>query len=196
MAGRTPREAVGAFYAPLHDAALCITDRPFVADGFAPSDRSHSVTFQPIGEPVLLDSRYGRRTIGLTVTHLYGIARTDDPDRGPWEVESLAYSYELQDREGNELFSYHWDPSEASPSWAKFPHLHVSGRVTPLPLGSGLPSLPLGGLHFPTDQVAFDAVVRMLLREFRVPARRPEAQWTRILADGEAAFSRWRRTRG
>lgn len=116
--------------------------------------------------------------------------------RGQWAVEWLAYSHELQDRAGNELFAYHCDPSEASPSWAKFPHFHVSGRLTPLPLGSGLPSLPLGGLHVPTDQVAFEAVVRMLLRESRVPARRPEAQWTRILADGEAAFRAWRRTRG
>lgn len=180
----------------MHESALCITDRPFVADGYVPSDRAHGVTFQPIGEPVLLDSRYGRRSIGLTVTHLYRIARTGDPGRGPWAVESLAYYYELQDREGNELFSYHWDPSEAGPSWATFPHLHVSGRLAPLPLGSGLPMLPLGGLHFPTDYVAFEAVVRMLLREFRVPARRSEARWSRILADGEAAFRGWRRAAG
>ena len=122
------------------------------------------------------------------------VVRTDDPDRGPWSVSTVGYFYEVLERDGNELFAYHWHPGEAGTSWAKFPHLHISGRGEPLPLGTGLTPVALGALHFPTDRVAFEAVIRILLKEFEVPPRRPEVSrpgrlgWAELLDRNEAVF--------
>lgn len=161
------------------------------ADEFGPATKTHGVTSLPLGEPILLDSKYGRRSIGLTFSHLYALESGPGIERGrgrAWSIRPLAYLYDVQDRDGSELFAYHWDPDESALGWAKFPHLHVSGRLPPLPLGSGSSAVSLGDLHFPTEPVAFAAIVRLLLVEFAVPARRPEAESRTILASSEMAF--------
>ena len=188
MTSRTASEAVAAFSAPLLDAARCITDRPLVSTGSAPGDKTPTLVFLPAGQVVPLDSRFGRRSVGLRIQHLYRVVPVGVRGRNRWTVESVAYIYEVFDRDERELFAYHWDPREASESWAKFPHLHVSRRLPALPIGDGEDSLVLGKLHFPTEPIAFAALVRLLIRELGVPPRRPD--WERILDESAAVFRR------
>lgn len=123
----------------------------------------------------------------------YHIVETNDLNRGPWKVTTTGYEYALLDPQGREILTYHWNPVDAGPP---YPHMHVSGRLTPLDIGKGLPPIPLGELHIPTDRVALEAVIRLLLEEFEVPPRKPEHEWRRILDEGEAAFRAWRTRSG
>lgn len=92
------------------------------------------------------------------------------------------YTYSLADRLDRELFAYHWHPDAAS--WAKFRHLHLSGRLAPLSLGEG-GELSLGNIHFPTERITVAAFVRLLIEQVAVVPRRTE--WHGILAASDAA---------
>ena len=158
------------------------------ASGVAPSERPHTISFRPATDLVPLDSAFGRRSIKLSVDHLYAIEAMSDSPLTPWVIRTVAYFYQVYDNDEWELFSYHWDPREESPSWAEFPHMHVGRRLPRLAIGDGNASLVLGDLHFPTEPVAVAALVRLLIRELGVPPRRPD--WERILDKSAAAFRR------
>lgn len=68
-----------------------------------------------------------------------------------------------------------------------YPHLHLSGRLPPLELGSRAGSVRLGGMHLPTGgeigQVTLGDVVRLLITEFGVAPRR--AGWRRVVAEAD-----------
>lgn len=184
MVDRTPEAAVEAFLEPLRQAALCLTDRPLLASGYRPSAAPHSVTFAPRGDAVPLRSRSGFRGVDLFVSHRYRIVEAAGADRGAWKAATAAYTYDILDRSGRELLTYHWHPDDAGPD---FPHLHVSGRIGALPIGENQPPIALGTMHLPTGLVSFAAVVRLLIDEFAVAPRRDD--WRNLIAASEAAFN-------
>ena len=91
-----------AFVAPFLHAARCVTDCPLVGTGISPSARPPVVTFLPTGQIVLLDSRFGRRTVGLRLQYLCRVIRVGESARDLWTVDTVAYIYEVFDREGRE----------------------------------------------------------------------------------------------
>lgn len=65
-------------------------------------------------------------------------------------------------------------------------HLHVHGSLgesTALPADK-----PLEKVHFPTARVALEAVIRLLIEDFGVPAREPSEVWRPVLAWTEREF--------
>ncbi len=120
----------------------------------------------------------------LRLTHSYRVVADSSVDR-LWRVETVAYWYQILDREARELLAYHWHLQTVGPA---FPHLHISGRIGTLPVGRNVPPVALGEMHLPTSHVPFAAVARLLVTELRIaPMRR---DWQATLAAGEAAFAR------
>ncbi|MGI8477716.1 MAG: hypothetical protein ACR2OO_15295 [Thermomicrobiales bacterium] len=157
--------------------ARCITDRPVLAGGYRPIEASYSVTFAPRGFPVPLGAKDGRRGVGLLINHYYRVVHSGEESRRGWEVQPTGYFYEILDPDGREILSYHWHPEASGPD---HPHLHLSGRLPPFDLGPRFAPVALGAVHVATGQVAFGAVVRMLIEEFGVAPRR--ADWRGVVA--------------
>lgn len=43
-------------------------------------------------------------------------------------------------------------------------------------------------IHFPTRRVSLEAVIRLLIQEFKVPPRKPAEFWRSLLSESEAIF--------
>jgi hypothetical protein len=93
-----------------------------------------------------------------------------------WHVSTTAYDYRISRVESDrELLSWHWHPRTG----VHFPHLHVSADQLSR------------RLHVPSGLVSIEAVLRMLLAELEVPAKRED--WAEVLAETEARFVAHRR---
>ena len=101
------------------------------------------------------------------------------------EVRISGYRYQLFDSQDREILAYHWHPEGISP--IAYPHLHLSGRLSPLDLGPRQEPAALGEMHLPTGDVTLADVVRLLITEFGIAPRR--ADWEAIL-DAERALGR------
>lgn len=87
-------------------------------------------------------------------------------------TRAVGYRYRVLDLEGRELVAYHWHPEGVSP--VTYPHLHLSSRLAPIPVGRGGEPVALGEVHLPTGFVAFADVVRLLIVAFGVQPRRTD----------------------
>jgi hypothetical protein len=95
--------------------------------------------------------------------------------RSHWRVSTVAYVCRLDDDAGIESVAWHWHPR----SRVTHPHAHVAG-------------LAMGGrAHLPTGRVSIESVLRFLLDDLGVPARRPD--YAEVLAEAERLFIRRRR---
>lgn len=74
--------------------------------------------------------------------------------------------YAILDNAGDEAFAYHWHPDGRSDVTA--PHLHIGRAYC---YGSAVIES-----HFPTGRVSFQQVVRFLLDDLAVNARRADAR--------------------
>jgi len=153
-----------------------VSDRPLLASGYRPSREPHVVSFAPRGDPAPLRLRSGQIGLALRVALRYEIVEAVLASPTSWTVRPLGYSYDVLDRDGREVVVYHWHPFGIGPS---FPHLHVSGRVGDLSLGSGLPSVAIGSAYLPTGYVDLASVIQLLIGEFDVSPRRSD--WRRIV---------------
>jgi hypothetical protein len=91
-----------------------------------------------------------------------------------WHVSTVAYDYRLDRSTGGELVSWHWHPA-GEPD----PHLHVSGAILSRKA------------HLPSGRVSIESVLRLLLRDLGVSARRDDA--FAVLTAAEASFRTHRR---
>lgn len=127
-------------------------------------------------DPVpLTDGRFLRFGIFLYLEH------TQDGPRV--KVSSSSFQYQM-DREGDHwIFRYDYlrDAPDVHPST----HLHIRGSLTE----SCLPSdCTLERVHFPTNRIALEAVIRMLVEQFEVPSNQSAEIWRPLLAETEQAF--------
>jgi hypothetical protein len=96
-------------------------------------------------------------------------------DEDGWHVSTVAYRYQLLDENDGELIAWHWHPG-AGPD---HPHIHV-------------PAGPINRhVHVPTGRVSIETVLRLLLTDLEVPARRPDHG--EVLDETEARFIQYRR---
>jgi hypothetical protein len=64
--------------------------------------------------------------------------------------------------------------------------LQIRGSVTE---ATALPQgVPLERIHFPTQRLSLEAVIRLLVDQFGVPTAEPANVWRPVLAVSEAAF--------
>jgi hypothetical protein len=102
------------------------------------------------------------------------------------KVEHATYQYQV-DEDGHHWafrYDYERDPENEHPAC----HLQIRGNLyeNELRLHRGL----LERTHFPTGRVSLEAVLRLLIVQFQVPANTPADYWRPILAASEAAFER------
>jgi hypothetical protein len=176
LPGRTPAAADEAFLAPLRRALNCLTDVQLYASRPAkPGDvRVLALSENP------LRLRSSIVAGGLLLRLLQQFRSVEEP-KAPrsqrWHVSTVQYDYRLSRVEdGKELLAWHWHPDLGVPH----PHLHagVSDEIS-------------RRLHLPCGRVSIESVLRLLLGELGVRAKRED--WPRVLDEAEAPFIQYRR---
>lgn len=164
-----------------------------IASG-AEQDEDNAVTLFPEGQdggdPARLRTHGGEGELLFRFAHQYRVVHVpDDLDRGPYEVSSSFYRYDVLDRDGGEVVVFHWEQEGRSP--VRTPHLHLPAArpvVLPQRVNSGVAALRtyLNRLHLPTGRILVEDVIELLIREFAaVPL---VADWEAILAENRTAF--------
>ncbi len=173
LPGRTPAQARHAFLEPLHRSLSCVTAARLLARTGRPGEVE---TLALSEDPLRLRSATAG-SLRFMLAHRFRLVE-DVPSA--WHVSTLAYDYRLSDGDGRELISWHWHPAPLP--GPEFPHLHVASGP--------------GGrhAHIPTGRVSIESVLRFLLNDLGVPARREHAHdWDQILNEAERAFAEHRR---
>lgn len=111
---------------------------------------------------------------GLGLAARYRVA-TVAGDRG-WEAMLAAYRYDLWDRDGREMLSYHWHP--VARSHVTTPHLHLG-------IGAASWRPELAKAHLPTGHVTLEDVLLLAIQDLGVPPLRGD--WRTILFGGREA---------
>lgn len=103
--------------------------------------------------------------------------------RASWTVGSLAYSYELLERDERRVIAYHWHP-ETPPA---FDHLHFGRQFAhaSLPDDIRARATALVRAHLPTQRISLQSVIRLAILELRVEPIRDD--WQSILRETEAS---------
>jgi hypothetical protein len=99
------------------------------------------------------------------------------------KVADSAYQYQA-DRDGADwMFRYDFlrNPPEPHPA----SHLQLNAALAQGWLPDGM---PLSRVHFPTDRISFEAVIRLLIDQFAVPSNGSADVWRPLLAESEALF--------
>jgi hypothetical protein len=179
LPGKTPAEAIEAFSAPLRDCLACVLPPTAVVHAYGQKrgDQYLLTLLGHRGEPVPLGGPHG---VGFRLAHHYAVVPAGDPD-DPFRVRSLAYYYTITTARGREAIAYHWHPDSEGADAAHYPHIHVRSYTQPLNLSHK---------HPPTGRVSLEAVIRFLIDELGVDARRPN--YAAILDQSEQAFKDWR----
>lgn len=170
MASRTPREAVGAFIAPLQLSLSCITDVVLNYRNYGNKD-------YPSRAPLALTINNGNPTpllidddLLLVFRMFYHVVEASD-ERGMWKVTVTAYNYSLRDHDHKEILSYHWHPD--TPNSVDFPHMHLGA-------GTGMTRRELFRAHLPTGYIPLADMIRLTITEFGAQALRSD--WREVLA--------------
>jgi len=172
LAGKTPKQAVENFLAPIRRALSCIT-RSFVISGFDPnSSKPHVLTINN-GDAVKLNST---PILYVTVQMQYRVVEAKG-DRGPWKVTTAAYNYSIQDRLEKEIIAYYWHPT-VKPF---YPHLHVCPAT-----GVNL----LRKIHLPTARISIEDVLQLLVEQFKVKPIRQD--WKKVLMETKGVYENFR----
>jgi hypothetical protein len=130
------------------------------------------VAFRPFDRPAPVALRGGDRLLFSVNLQIELTAASD----GTPASRIAAYRYHILDRDEREILAYHWHPEGASS--VRFPHLHLSSAIGPMPLPHG-GVVALDQMHLPTGIVPLGDVVRLLLVEFGVTPRRKD--WEAVL---------------
>ena len=99
------------------------------------------------------------------------------------KVETSKFQYQL-DKEGDRwVFRYDYvrEPPDPHPS----AHVHVRGSLTEQCLAH---KQTLDDVHFPTNRISIESVIRLLIEQFNVPPSSPPEIWRPLLAESEALF--------
>lgn len=149
------------------------------SDGYRPGQEH---TLAPSGgDPVRLR---GELELDLVSRISYQISHAEG-ERGPWKVETLAYSHGLETTEAKEIIVYQWHPGRGSR--IEYPHLHLGAVM----------SSNLGGLekaHIPTGRVALEDLLRFAITELGVEPQRDD--WQEVLSETQGKFEDWRTWHG
>jgi hypothetical protein len=163
--GRTPAEAVGTFIAQFQHVVACITQAVIGIrgpSGYQPATEPHVAALNR-GLPVSLQ---GPTSLRLQVTLLYTVVR--NLGKEPWRVQIAGYIYAIRKGDNIEVLAYHWHPRGTSR--VTWPHLHVGAANSP-------PVLPR--THLPTGHVPLQDIVRLVIEELGVEARRDD--WREVV---------------
>ncbi len=130
------------------------------------------------GDPLpLRDGRYLRLDMELYV------APPEEQNR--LKVYEASYQYQV-DLDGDRwIFRYDYRRSPPDP----YPAAHFQVRGTPVEADCLPADVPLERIHFPTDRVSLEAVIRLLADQFKVPCAESGNIWRQVLQESEAVFA-------
>jgi hypothetical protein len=105
------------------------------------------------------------------------------PDGPRVKVRGSSFQYQADKNGDRWIFRYDYvrQPPDPHPST----HLHINGSLYEPCLSHGI---SLKDIHFPTDRIALEAVIRLLIEQFDVPTNFDEHIWRPLLAESEALF--------
>jgi hypothetical protein len=131
----------------------------------------------PTSPVELLDGRWLRVAVTLYL----------DADEGKrLKVAKSSFQYQADEAGLQEICRYDY-LRQPGPDPHPQAHLNVHGTLEHLPSQAG--KKPLARIHFPTNRVSLEAVIRMLAEQFAVPTNQPPTVWRPVLAASEASFS-------
>ena len=125
-----------------------------------------------------------RLTNGLYLKLLVSLYLEDTPEGRRCKVRQSSFQYQIDPEGERWVFRYDYlrTPPEPHPGM----HVQVRGRLSEpdcLPVDR-----PLERVHFPTNRISLEAVIRLLIEQFELPPRSPDNIWRPLLASSEAAF--------
>lgn len=123
----------------------------------------------------LTDGRY------LNLVYRLVLHQTKDGPRV--KVESSVFQYQMDKDTDRWIFRYDYvrEPPEPHPS----AHVHIRGNLAEPCLQD---KQSLDDVHFPTNRVSLESVIRLLIEQFNVPPNNPSSIWRPLLAQTEALF--------
>lgn len=168
LTGKSPREAVAAFVAPIRDVLRCVTSEPVKVEHSRREGGSSRLFLGWTDEAVLL-SRDQDLFLRFTL-YFRAVEAKEDSDRGPWNVSTTGYAYALERASTEEILLYHWHPEGGGD--VKCPHLHLGNGATPA-------GCDLRKLRIPTARIEVEDVVRFAITQLGVPWRRDD--WEQLV---------------
>lgn len=122
-------------------------------------------------DPLILRSA-SLRSVQLILRQQFRVVRES---RASYHISTAAYFYRLNDSAGRELAAWHWHPGQR----VDYPHAHVDCNML------------TSAAHLPTSRVSIESVLRLLLDDLGVPAKR--ADYAQVLDEAERPFIQHRR---
>ena len=80
---------------------------------------------------------------------------------------------------------FRYDYNRESPDQHPTAHLHVRGSLSENCLAA---DLALERIHFSTNRISIEAVIRLLIEQFNMTSNSPPEIWRPLLAESEALF--------
>lgn len=182
MVARRPEQAVDALLGHLRLIASCLSHQPVIGAGPRVLSGTIGIGFAPIRHPVPLDRADETGAFQLWFSESHAIERNPDDKRNV-VVRRIGYVYRVLGPSSDVIISYHWHPTGASA--AVHPHLHLSGRLSPIERGVARRPVALGDMHLPTGFITLADIVRLLIDEFGVQPLRDD--WREVIAAGDDA---------
>jgi hypothetical protein len=182
---RTEHEARQRYVDFLSLPLNCITNAQWVAHPpLVGPTASWTLTLARSGEPVRL-----RRDDDLPV-YFRALQRFEPTQDGEaWRMHTLEYKYEIwepqPDRTNKPIIEWHWHPNPITGEQMDY-HVHVRASEAICGIASRR-------LHIPSERVAFESVVRFLIKDLGVRPRHED--WERRVDEALAAFNRFRTDR-
>ncbi len=131
-----------------------------------------------------LGARPVRLTDGRYLRVWFVLYAEDTPQGRRVKVERSSFQYQLDEEGDRWIFRYDYLRNPPDPT----PAMHLQIRGSLLERDSLPADVPLQRIHFPTHRIALEAVLRLLVDQFKVPARHGAEIWRPVLAEAEAGF--------
>jgi hypothetical protein len=174
LPGRNKAQAREAFLEPLRRSLSRLTTAQLLV-----SPEADIEALKLSRDPLPLRSTVIRDGVQLRLRHQYRFVEDDNASAAErWHVSTVAYDYRMSRADGSELLSWHWHPETGQQA----PHMHVARGPVPRKV------------HLPTSRVSIESVIRLLLADLGVKARR--ADWPAVLSASEDSFLKYRRWHG
>ena len=107
--------------------------------------------------------------LSLRLNERFRVGSTGDEGKF-WSATTVGYQYQLHTDADEEILAFHWHPEQG---WPDHPHLHISS-------GAGTLRPEFHRAHLPTGEVALEAFLAFVIRDFSVRPLR--ADYATVLA--------------
>jgi hypothetical protein len=108
----------------------------------------------------------------------------EETDKGTRiKVAGSKFQYQL-DKDGD-AWVFRYDYARESPNQHPSNHLHIRGKLTENCLAE---KQLLEDIHFSTDRVSFESIIRLLIEQFGIVPNSPQEIWRPMLTESERLF--------